>query len=82
VANDAVMETKDGGLTWTRVEPDIHLTRVSFAQFVSGQVGYALISTSSCPRSTAPAPHPCPAANGLAKTTDGGRTWHILTVPR
>jgi photosystem II stability/assembly factor-like uncharacterized protein len=82
VADDVVMETTDGGSTWTSVKPDIPLTRVSFAQFVSDQVGYALIDTSTCPRSNAPAPPPCPATNGLAKTTDGGRTWQILSVPR
>jgi photosystem II stability/assembly factor-like uncharacterized protein len=82
VGDNVVRETTDGGATWTSVSPDVTLTKVSFAQFVSRQVGYALIDTSNCSRSTAPAPPPCPATNGLAKTTDGGRTWDILPVPR
>lgn len=82
VADNVVMETTDGGSKWMSIKPDIPLTRVSFAQFVSERVGYALIDTSTCPRSSAPAPPACLATNGLAKTTDGGRTWQILTVPR
>lgn len=59
--------TRDGGLHWTKIVPDLPSVTISYYNFVSDSIGWA-IGVSSTKTSTSIPPV-------LLKTTNGGKTW-------
>jgi photosystem II stability/assembly factor-like uncharacterized protein len=66
--------TRDGGATWTTVEPEPTWQTIEAVDFVSAARGWAEVINQGC---TTPPVDRCTLPT-LVSTDDGGRTWSIL----
>jgi photosystem II stability/assembly factor-like uncharacterized protein len=71
-----LVRLRDGGATLAVQSPTTAPAGVQDLQFASPTTGWALASSGTCPPGG-----PCGLDSGLFRTSDGGSTWHEVTVP-